>query len=402
MKNFVWSGFVVLGLLGPVLVEGSVRAAVVWTAGFEGNKSGDVCGSNMAGAEFIPAVLDTNGTRVNAQVLGEQVYAGKLACKVTVHPDDIFTQSYNQNRVDVRHNSTLTGEGKDMYLSGYYYLAADAKTRNEFMMFETTNSTNWMDVWVDAKAGGGTSINLGVESSGANLGSVHVWNGDLTPGTWHQIALHVLWSQDATKGLIDFWVDGKQVVTGFKHKTKPNANDLYFLTGLHRLVMQPYTETIYFDAFIEGTTQDDIKIGAPGSGSGAADGGADAAGTTGASGTGGATGVAGAAGTTGASGNGGVTGGGGSTGGMTGTTGAAGSVSTGAAGTTTGGGGATTGAAGSAATSGSAGAAGTGASHGHSSSGCTIAGAWDVGPWPALAMLGAAIAIRRRRRSTSG
>lgn len=400
MKNFLRSGSVLLAFLCPVLVAGSARATVVWTAGFESNKSGDVCASNMAGAEFTPAVLDTNGTRINAQVLGEQVYAGKLACKITVHPDDIFTQSFNQNRVDVKHTSTLTGEGKDMYLSGHYYLPADAQTRNEFGMFETMKSLNWIDIWIEPKTGGGTTIKLGIESNGANLGSVPVWSGDLSVGRWHQIAIHVLFSQDATKGSLDFWLDGKQVVTGFKHKTRPDGTDLYFLTGLHRVLMQPYTESIYFDDFIEGDAQGDIRIAAPTTAGGSTDGGVDAAGAAGAGGASGAAGASGA-------GTGGVMGAGGGTAGMAGTNGSAGSNSSGttgtAGGTVTGAAGSstTTGAAGASTTTGAAGAAtagSSGGSRGRSSSGCTFAGNPSLGFGSILILAGAVVRARRRRR----
>jgi hypothetical protein len=391
MKNFIRSASVLATLLCPLLVAGRAQATVVWTAGFESNKSGDVCASTMAGAEFTPAVLDTNGTRINAQVLGEQVYSGKLACKITVHPDDIFTQSYNQNRVDVKHISTLTGEGKDMYLSGHYYLAADAQTRNEFGMFETTNSLNWLDIWIAPKTGGGTSINLGIESNGATLGSVPVWNGDLLPGTWHQIALHVHWSQDATKGSLDFWLDGQQVVTGFKHKTKPNANDLYFLTGLHRVVMQPYTESIYFDDFIEADTQADVKIAAPDQPKSPPDGGADASGADGAGGAAGTGSVSGSAGDGNASGAAGATG-------IAGSNGAAGSTTTGNAGSTSGAAGSTTGVAGS--TSGNGGSITTGtAGRSGGNSGCALAAVpktLDSATAAFLALLGALVFARRR------
>jgi hypothetical protein len=372
-------------------LPGLAHATVVWTAGFEVNKSGDVCASTMAAAEFTPGAIVVNMGRIDAEVLGEQVYAGKLACKVTVHPDDIFGQ-YKQDRVDVKHNSTLTGEGMDMYLSGHYYLPADAQTRNEFGMFETMKSLNWMDIWVEPKTAGGTTIKLGIESNGANLGSVPVWSGDFSVGTWHQIAIHVLWSQDPTKGTVDFWLDGKQVVTGFKHKTRPDGTDLYFLTGLHRVLMQPYTESIYFDDFIEADAQTDIKIGAPGTGSGSTDGGTDATQTTGAAGAG-AAGANGAAGTSGGAGVSGTAG----ANGAAGTTGTAGS-STGAAGAPSGaaGSGAPTGAAGASSTTGAAGA--TAGGKGHSSGGCSLADARGAGLASVLALLGAVIAARRRKR----
>ena len=309
MKNFVRSGSVLLALLCATLGARRANATVAWTATFEKDKSGDACASMAADAEFVPGAIVVEGTRIDAEVLGEQVYSGDLACKVTVHPDDIYGQ-YKQDRVDVKHNSTLTGEGKDMYLSGHYYLLADAQTRNEFGMFETTDSLNWVDIWIEPKTGGGTSIKLGIESNGANLGSVLIWTGDFTPGKWHQIAIHIHWSQDATKGLVDFWLDGQQVVTAFKHKTKPNANDLYYLTGLHRVLMQPYTESIYFDDFIEADTQAEAMIAAPvqpGSDAGTGIDATGAGGTTGTAGRDGCRRASGASGTAGATGAGGGT-----------------------------------------------------------------------------------------------
>jgi len=96
-----------------MVVTRRASATQTWTATFEKNKSGDVCSSGAAGAEFSPGINETKGTRVNAQVLGEQVYSGSLACKVTVHPDDTFT--FGQNRVDIQHKSTLTAEGKERF-----------------------------------------------------------------------------------------------------------------------------------------------------------------------------------------------------------------------------------------------------------------------------------------------
>ena len=201
--------------------------------------------------------------RTNVEVVGEQVHGGKFACKITVHPDDTFGQ-YNQDRVDIKHESTLTGEGKDSYLSGYYYLPEDAKTRNEIAFYETKGtSRNWMDLWVEPKTGGGTTVKFGIESNGANLGSVLVWTGDWKAGQWHQFAIHVHWSTDATKGVVDLWFDGQPVVTGYKHKTKFDGNDMFYETGLHRVLPKAFVETIYFDDFIEADTLAEIMVGAP-------------------------------------------------------------------------------------------------------------------------------------------
>src|SRR5882762_9763053 len=250
------------------------RATVVWTATHEsGNVSEWMSGPNPT------KMLADGGVRKNLEVVGEQVYSGRYACKITLHPDDTFGM-YNQDRVDIQHSSTLTGEGKDSYLSGFYYLPEDAKTRNEIVFYETKVSfRNWMDLWVEPKTGGGTTVKFGIESNGANLGSVLLWTGDWSPRQWHQFALHVHWSTNPALGVVDLWFDGQQVVTGYKHNTKFDTNDMFFNTGLHRVLPKDFVETIYFDDFIEATTLEEIKIGAPTPG-GAPDGGTrDAAST---------------------------------------------------------------------------------------------------------------------------
>jgi hypothetical protein len=204
---------------------------------------------------------------------------------------------------------------------------------------------------------------------------------DFSIGKWHQVAIHIHWSTDPTKGVIDVWFDGQQVVTNYKTQTAADGNTLFFQTGLHRRSVANFTDTIYFDDFIEADALADAQIGAPTPGDGgappdaaSADGGGDA---TGAAGAGGAAGIAGAgagAGTAGAAG----------AAGEAGATGAAGSL---------------TGAAGAATT----GAAGTGAApRGRSSGGCSYAGggrdASGLGLVSMLALLGAVGVTRRRRR----
>jgi hypothetical protein len=392
MKNFVRSGSVLLALLCVPLCARRANATVVWTATFEKDKSGDACSSTMAGAEFTPGINDT--TRVDAEVLGDHVYTGSLACRITVHPTDTFGQ-YNQDRVDIQHQSTLTGEGKDSWLSGHYYMPADAMMRNEIGFYETkVSSTNVIDFWVQPKnpdGGTGTTLSFGVGFLGATV----LWTGDFEIGTWHQIAVHVKWSQNANIGSVDFWLDGDQKVTAHAFKTKPDGNDLFFQTGLHRILPKNFVDTIYFDDFLEGDTQADAMIAAPVQPGSTPDGGAGATGAGGSTtGAGGATGAAGA-GASGATGGAGTTGAAGATTGAAGsgtTSGTAGTGTTGTAGTTSGaaGGGTSSGAAGT--TSGAAGKSG--------GSGCVYAGASDAsraGLVGLLALLGVVIVARRRR-----
>jgi MYXO-CTERM domain-containing protein len=382
MRNFIRRRLCLLTLLAATALTTPARATVVWTATLE---KGDL--SEWGSGPNPTKTLPDGTVRKNVEVVGEQVYGGKFACKITVHPDDTFGQ-YNQDRVDIKHDSTLTGEGKDSYLSGYYYLPEDAKTRNEIAFYETKGtSRNWMDLWVEPKTGGGTTVKFGIESNGAILGSVLVWTGDWTAKRWHQFAIHVHWSTDPQQGLVDLWFDGQQVVTGYKHKTKFDGNDMFYETGLHRVLPKAFVETIYFDDFIEADTLAEIKIAVPMEGGGS-DGGTT---TPGSGGTGG--GVGGSGGTTDAAGGAGAGGGGGAIG-AAGNAGAGGGQG-GSAGT---GGTAGTGASGSAGTSGAAGAGGYPPSA-SGACGCATTGTTSARVLGAFGLLAlAAMRVRRRRR----
>src|SRR5438045_4253528 len=384
MKN-VWAPVAVFASLASTLLPRSARAMVVWSATHEsGTLSEWTLGPNPT------KTLPDGGVRKNVEVVGEEVYTGKYACKITVHPDDTFGQ-YNQDRVDIQHASTLTGEGMDSYLSGYFFLPEDAKTRNEILFYETKVSfRNWMDLWVEPKAGGGTTVKFGIESQGADLGSVLLWTGDWSPQKWHQFAIHGHWSTNPQNGIVDAWFDGQHVITAYKHNTKFDTNAMFFNVGLHRVLPQNFVETIYFDDFTEADTLAEIKVGTPMQG--ARDGGADAA--SGAGGAGGASDAGGSSSVGGAGGNGGASGGAGGVSagaaGSVGSSGAAGNgVAGGAGGVATGAGG-TIGAGGSAATGGSPEAPGGCA--------CTVTGERSTSArLDAAAILLGALAWTRRR-----
>jgi hypothetical protein len=396
MKNFVRSTSALLAFVCSALVAGRADATVVWTATFEKNKSGDVCSSSAPGAEFSPGINETKGTRINAQVLGEQVYSGSLACKVTVHPDDTFT--FGQNRVDIHHQSTLTDEGKDSYLSGHYMMPADAQVRNEIGFYESNKSANAMDIWVAPKTGGGTTINFAI----GFLPMTASWTADFKIGVWHQIGIHVHWSQNAALGYVDLWLDGVKTVSMLKGQTRPDTTSLYYQTGLHRRNTYQVTDTLYLDDFYEGDTEADMHIAAPmpgGDGGVPPSDGGGTAGAAGGSGAAGAGGAAGAAGSTGTAGTGSTgTAGTGATGAAgTGSTGTAGSGATGTAGT------GTTGAAGSsmmgAAGSSAMAAAGTsGVVTRRSAGGCAIAGTSQRSTLALAGLLLCALAVVSSRR----
>ncbi len=225
-----------------------------------------------------------------------------------------------------------------------------------------------------AEPGGGTTVKFGIESQGANLGSVLLWTGDWSVRQWHQFAIHVHWSTNSQNGVVDVWFDGQPVITGHKHNTKFDNNAMFFNVGLHRVLPQNFVETIYFDDFIEADTQSEIKIAAPLTG-GSSDGGTGDAATNADASTSGAAGASagGAAGgdvESGTAGN-GVTGSGGGLGSATGGNAGAGGAPT------------------------------TGHAAPPDASGCTCVVSETSSPpkrWDAVACFVAALALSHRRR----
>jgi hypothetical protein len=86
--------------------------------------------------------------------------------------------------------------------------------------------------------------------------------GKLTPGRWHDFAVHVLWSRDPAKGFIDVWFDGENVVPLAKTATLKDENVCFLQVGFARETSD-VPETIYIDHVVEATTQKDVTPPAP-------------------------------------------------------------------------------------------------------------------------------------------
>ena len=81
--------------------------------------------------------------------------------------------------------------------------------------------------------------------------------GRLTPGRWHDFALHVLWSRDPSKGFVEVWFDGEQVLPRVMTATLLDENEAFFQIGLMRATSE-VPETIIIDHVIEATTLEEV------------------------------------------------------------------------------------------------------------------------------------------------
>ena len=81
--------------------------------------------------------------------------------------------------------------------------------------------------------------------------------GKLTPGRWHDFAVHVLWSRDPEKGFVEVWFDGEKVVPQTKTATLRDENVAFFQIGFFRDTSD-VPETIVIDHVVEATTLEEV------------------------------------------------------------------------------------------------------------------------------------------------
>jgi hypothetical protein len=107
---------------------------------------------------------------------------------------------------------------------------------------------------VQPKEGGGALIKYGTGNLGRNGTE---WEADFTIGKWHQLAMHIHWSEDKDKGNARLWFDGVPVLDK-KLKTKGPESVYFCQPGIHRSPHRPSVDTIYFDNFILADTLEEV------------------------------------------------------------------------------------------------------------------------------------------------
>ena len=84
--------------------------------------------------------------------------------------------------------------------------------------------------------------------------------GVVTPGVWHRIAMHIVWSRDADTGTVDVWFDGEQVVTAGHAQTLVDTNSAFTQMGLLRGAIEfGDTPVIVIDDAVEGDSLESVR-----------------------------------------------------------------------------------------------------------------------------------------------
>ena len=229
-----------------VLCAGVATAEILWGGDFE---TGDF-------SQWSGTLNPSLGARQNIVVVDAPVFQGRHAARVDIHPDDLFPNGHN--RVELHYDARQTAEGQDGFFSLRFFLPENSKVHEDIAYWETQGPSyqQSMALYIDPSEEG-TRLAFRTNLPAAR----EHWTGRITVGEWHQIAMHVVWSQSPERGRVSLWFDGLPVVQDGPARTKPNAAGLFVQTGLHRDVSQPFSETIYLDDALEATSLGEVLEG---------------------------------------------------------------------------------------------------------------------------------------------
>lgn len=196
------------------------------------------------------------------EVVTDVVRSGKYAGRFTIHEDNVFNA--RQLRVQANGPKVTVREGSDTFASFSICMKEAPKDRDNFFYWEGSPPPGWNNVmtwWVEPKEdGSGTLIKYGTGNLGRK--GVH-WEADFAVGQWHQLGMHIHWSEDPAKGNVKLWWDGA-VVLDKKVQTKGPQAVYFSQPGIHRDPHSKSVDTIYFDDILCATTLEEIEIQKPG------------------------------------------------------------------------------------------------------------------------------------------
>jgi hypothetical protein len=212
-----------------------LNAQVIWRGDFETGKLDQWRGAPKEGVTIVT----------------EPVRAGKYALRID---GTNAAKRGDRDRIELQHQPEPPGtaEGTERYFGFSAYvpkkLTDDA---HSLAYFETRNS--WRQLMSFEVRGEDILYTTRVPYTRHWSGK-----GKLTAGKWHDFVVHVIWSRDAEKGLVDVWFDGEQVVKGAKTATLLDENVAFLQLGLMRPTSE-VPETIVIDHVVEGKRLEDVQ-----------------------------------------------------------------------------------------------------------------------------------------------
>ena len=184
------------------------------------------------------------------KVVTDPVREGKYALRID---GTNAAKRGTRDRIELQHQPAPPGtaEGTERYFGWSVFLPKKLTEDSHAVgYFETRNS--WRQLM--SFEAHGTDI---IYSTRVPFTRHWTGKGKLTPGRWHDFAVHVLWSRDPGKGFVEVWFDGEQVVMPVMTATLLDENVAFFQLGLMRATID-IPEAIVIDHVIEATTLEEV------------------------------------------------------------------------------------------------------------------------------------------------
>ena len=218
--------------LGTILLlPAPVAAEILWRADFE-----------TGNTEQWKSTPKFDGIKV----VTEPVREGKYALRID---GTNAARKGKLDRIEFQHQPKPPGtaEGTERYFGWSVYVPKKLTDDHHAVgYFETRNS--WRQLMSFEVRGEDIVYSTRVPYARRWTGK-----GALTPGRWHDFAVHVLWSRDPDKGFVEVWFDGEHVVPRAKTATLLDENVAFFQIGFMRATSD-VPETIIIDHVVEATT----------------------------------------------------------------------------------------------------------------------------------------------------
>jgi hypothetical protein len=212
-----------------------VSGEVIWRGDFETGTTDQWRGAPKTGS---------------VKVVTDPVREGKYALRID---GTNAARRGNRDRIEFQHQPQPPGtaEGTERYFGWSVFLPKKLTDDSHALgYFETRNT--WRQLMSFEAHGEDIVYSTRVPYARHWTGT-----GKLTPGRWHDFAVHVLWSRDPAQGFVEVWFDGKQVVTRAMTATLLDENVAFFQLGLMRATID-VPETIIIDHVVEATTLKEV------------------------------------------------------------------------------------------------------------------------------------------------
>jgi hypothetical protein len=190
-------------------------------------------------------------------VADDVVLYGKHAAKVRITPENLWSNGLNRVELQRKPAPELTQNGKQVYFGWSLYLPTALSADDHQLGYWETQETYTQVMSLHAR-GQDLSFNT-------NQPAAEHWRGAgrLTPGVWHRVVFHVVWSDQADAGKVSLWFDGERVVDNVTARTYL-GQPAFIQIGILRDTIDA-VETLYIDEAFEGSSYEDVALsnGAP-------------------------------------------------------------------------------------------------------------------------------------------